>query len=177
LFLVRVSYRVQGIREGWLTVRNTVLNQVTFMKYEKTVLHVDDDPAILRLVAKSLTKHGVQVISVAKPTEAISQLFHSGARVVLLDIDMPNKDGLTLLAEIKKHDAGIQVIMCTGMVSIGTVLQSISLGAEGCVFKPIKDLNKINESVDRAFEKIDLWWISLHEWMEHNPAGETVGSR
>jgi DNA-binding NtrC family response regulator len=146
------------------------------MKYEKTVLHVDDDPAILRLVAKYLTKHGVQVISVSKPAETISQLFHSGARVVLLDIDMPNKDGLSLLAEIKKHDAGIQVIMCTGMVSIGTVLQSIALGAEGCVFKPIKDFSRLTESVDRAFEKIDRWWTSLHEWMEHNTSNEKVGS-
>jgi DNA-binding NtrC family response regulator len=145
------------------------------MKYEKTVLHVDDDPAILRLVAKTLTKHGVQVVSVSKPAEAISQLFHTGARVVLLDIDMPNKDGLTLLAEIKKHDAGIQVIMCTGMVSIGTVLQSISLGAEGCVFKPIQDYGRLTESIDRAFEKIDRWWIALHEWMEHNSNVEKVG--
>jgi DNA-binding NtrC family response regulator len=81
------------------------------------------------------------------------------------------------LAEIKKHDAGIQVIMCTGMVSIGTVLQSIALGAEGCVFKPIKDFSRLTESVDRAFEKIDRWWSSLHEWMEHNTSNEKVGSR
>jgi DNA-binding NtrC family response regulator len=147
------------------------------MEYSKIVMHVDDDPAILRLVSRTLFKHGVHVVSVSDPTTAIARLFDCGARVVLLDIDMPIKDGLTLLADIKRHDAGIQVIMCTALVSIGTVLQSISLGAEGCIFKPIKDPAIVTDSVDRAFEKIDRWWVALHEWMEHNAKAEKVLSR
>jgi len=147
------------------------------MEYSRTVLHVDDDPAILRLISKTLSKHDIEVVSVSDPTTAISRLFDCGARVVLLDIDMPKKDGLTLLADIKRHDAGIQVIMCTGLVSIGTVLKSISLGAEGCIFKPIKDPAAVVESVNRAFENIDRWWIALHEWMDHNAKAKVEESR
>lgn len=136
------------------------------MEYAKLVLHVDDDPAILRLVGRTLERHGVQVVSVDDPEVVIEKLFETGARVVFLDIDMPSKDGLTLLREIKRHDAGIQVIMCTGLVSISTVLQSTALGAEGCIFKPIVNTRLITEAADRAFEKIDRWWIALRDWTE-----------
>jgi len=54
--------------------------------------------------------------------------------------------------------------MCTGMVSIATVLRSTSLGAEGCIFKPIVDASLVTEAVDRALEKIDGWWNALRDW-------------
>ena len=135
------------------------------MKYNRTVLHVDDDPAILKMVQQKLDDYGIHVVSIQDPLKVIPAIKQLGARVVLLDIDMPVKDGLTLLHEIKLFDAGIQVIMCTGMVSLNTVLRATSLGAEACIFKPIKDLNEITATVDRAFEKIDRWWIALDDWL------------
>jgi DNA-binding NtrC family response regulator len=146
------------------------------MNSSPLVLHVDDDPSILAIVSKKLESHGVTVVSTTKPTEAIKKLLETGARVVLLDIDMPEKDGLTLLHEIKQVDAGIQVIMCTGMVSIHTVLRATALGAETCIFKPIINLNEVTEAVDRAFEKIDRWWIALKDWMDRKKANGEASS-
>jgi len=134
----------------------------------KLVLHVDDDPSISKLVSHHLKKHGYEVVSIQDPNQAMETLIRTGARVVLLDIDMPNKDGLTLLKEIKTRDAGIQVTMCTGMVSIQTVLRSTSMGAEGLIFKPLRDLNKVSEAIDISFEKIDKWWHALAEWKDRN---------
>ncbi len=145
------------------------------MNYTPLVLHVDDDPAILTLVARKLQSHNVGVISIGDPTKAIDAIVETGVRIVLLDIDMPGKNGLTLLQEIKQLDAGIQVIMCTGMVSMQTILQSTAMGAETCIFKPIVDLGKVTDAVDRAFEKIDRWWAALHDWVERKKLidGET----
>lgn len=134
----------------------------------KLVLHVDDDPSVSQLISFHLKKHGYEVVSVQDPNQVMETLVRTGARVVLLDIDMPHKDGLTLLREIKLRDAGIQVTMCTGMVSIQTVLRSTSLGAEGLIFKPLRDLNKISEAIDISFNKIDKWWTALAEWKERN---------
>jgi DNA-binding NtrC family response regulator len=117
------------------------------------------------MVQQKLDDYGIHVVSIQDPLKVIPAIKQIGARVVLLDIDMPVKDGLTLLHEIKLFDAGIQVIMCTGMVSLNTVLQATSLGAEACIFKPINDLNEITAAVDRAFEKIDRWWIALDDWL------------
>ncbi|MBM3965617.1 MAG: response regulator [Planctomycetes bacterium] len=134
----------------------------------KLVLHVDDDPAESKLISYHLKKHGYEVVSVQDPSLAMETLIRTGARVVLLDIDIPHKDGLTLLREIKLRDAGIQVTMCTGMVSMQTVLRSTSLGAEGLIFKPLRDLNKISEAIDISFNKIEKWWVGLAEWKERN---------
>ena len=136
------------------------------MNTEKIVLHVDDDPAILNIVRASLQKRGYSVVSVSDPMNALGVLAACGARVVVLDIDMPGKDGLTLLREIKSRDGGIQVVMLTGMVSMGTILQATGLGAQHCVFKPLQDLNKVGDAVDSCFTNIESWWKALREWMD-----------
>lgn len=136
------------------------------MSTAKIVLHVDDDQAILDIVSASLRKRGYQVISISDPTKAIATLCESGARIAILDIDMPEIDGLTLLRDIKLRDGGIKVVMLTGMVSMGTVLQATRLGAEECVFKPMKNLRDIGDAVDRCYANIESWWEALREWME-----------
>jgi len=147
------------------------------MKYNRTVLHIDDDTAILNIVRRKLERHGLTVVSIQDPYKAISAITSLGARVVILDIDMPGKDGLTLLQEIKQFDAGIQVIMCTGMVSLSTVLQATSLGAEECIFKPIYDLQEITTAVDRAFEKIDRWWLALQNWIDRRESFKAIENK
>ncbi|MDA7977711.1 MAG: response regulator [Pirellulales bacterium] len=127
----------------------------------KTVLHIDDDPAILRLVKAGLTKEGYEVISLDDPMLASQKMLETDANVVLLDVDMPSVDGLTLLKQLKSQDGGVQVIMITGIVSISTVLRSMRYGAEACVFKPITDLSPLLKCLDAAFVKLDHWWNSL----------------
>jgi DNA-binding response OmpR family regulator len=123
---------------------------------------------VSKLISYHLKKHGYEVVSVQDPNQVMETLMRTGARVVLLDIDMPHKDGLTVLREIKLRDAGIQVTMCTGMVSMQTVLRSTSMGAEGLIFKPLSDLTKVSEAIDISFGKIDNWWRALAEWKEIN---------
>ncbi len=133
------------------------------MDRNHTILHVDDDPSILRLVAKRLSKESYDVVSIDDPTKVSKALLKTGARVVLLDIDMPQIDGLTLLKQIKEQDGGIQVIMLTGLVSIHTALLSMRYGAEACLFKPLTDFDPLLTSVQAAFEKIGHWWEALHD--------------
>jgi CheY-like chemotaxis protein len=140
----------------------------------KLVLHIDDDPDFLKLAAYHLRKEGYEVVSVQDSSKAMEALLRTAARVVLLDIDMPGKDGLTLLREIKLRDSGIQVTMCTGMVSMQTVLRSTSLGAEGLLFKPLSDLKKLSEAVSISFRKIEKWWEALAEWKAINESLQTI---
>jgi len=133
------------------------------MERNRTILHIDDDPSLLKIVSKKLSLSGYDVHSLEDAKKTSRELITTGARLVLLDIDMPDIDGLTLLKEIKRHDGGIQVVMLTGLVSMTTVLQSMRWGAEACVFKPITDLQPLTTAIDAAFEKIDRWWMSLDE--------------
>ena len=133
------------------------------MSRNRTILHVDDDPNILRIVAKQLGDLGYDIVSIEDPTQCARELIKTGARLVILDVDMPTIDGLTLLEDIKHHDGGIQVIMLTGAVSMSTVLQSMRWGAEACVFKPITDFGPLVASIEATFNKIDRWWDSLED--------------
>ncbi|NOY41853.1 MAG: response regulator [Planctomycetes bacterium] len=133
------------------------------MTRSRTILHIDDDPNVHRIVTRILQKNNYEVFSLEDPTQTSQELIKSGARVVLLDIDMPQIDGLTLLKQIKSHDGGVQVIMLTGFVSMNTVLQSMRWGAEACVFKPLTDFTPLLTAVRASFEKIDFWWDTLHE--------------
>ncbi len=129
----------------------------------RNILHVDDDVSVTKLIAKRLEAFGYQVTSLNDPQLVMPYLSSASCRLVLLDIDMPQQDGLELLDEIKNFDGGLQVIMLTGMVSVGTMLRSLRLGAEACFFKPIVDIEPLTAALDDAFRKIDRWWLSLEE--------------
>ncbi len=139
---------------------------------DRRVLHVDDDPAILSIVAKTLSKRGYTPISITQPELALPSLAQYSTRIVLLDIDMPGMDGLKLLRSIKKFDGGIQVIMLTGLVSMGTILRATRLGAEECFYKPIYNLDEVVDSVDRAYSKMLRWWGVLREWKSRSKLEE-----
>lgn len=133
------------------------------MNQERTILHVDDDPDMLRIVARRLADEGYRVLSLSDPREVPARLSDSGARLALVDIEMPEMDGLSLLRQIKRDDASVQVIMLTGVVTLSTALRTMRYGAEACVFKPIDDFSPLLTAVDAAFAKLDRWWQSLED--------------
>lgn len=133
------------------------------MNDKQTILHIDDDPAILRLVAGKLTKEGYEVVSCSDPTDIEGLLLASNARICLLDISMPNADGLDVLKQIKRHDGSVQVIMLTGLVSMNSVLDSMRNGAEALYFKPILDFEPLLEIIRDSYRKTERWRQTLNE--------------
>ena len=77
------------------------------MTDDRVVVHVDDDPAMLDLVRTDLGRAGYEVISENDPTKAIPTIVQSGSRVVILDVDMGETNGLQLLKSIKEQDLGL----------------------------------------------------------------------
>lgn len=133
------------------------------MHCNREILHVDDDPQITRLVAAQLAPYGYHVEPLGDSTRVIDELVHGKQRVVLLDIDMPDVNGLEVLHRIKEYDAGIQVIMLSGMVTLSDALQALRGGAEACFFKPVEEIEPLVEAIEGAFRKIDHWWEALRD--------------
>ncbi|MEZ6134390.1 MAG: response regulator [Pirellulaceae bacterium] len=128
------------------------------------IIHVDDDPSILRLIKRNLGP-AFDVHSQPDPDLCIDELIRTGSRLVILDIDLgPNKmSGLDLLKSIKRFDGGIHVIMLTGLVSIDTILTSMREGAEACLFKPLHDKQELLDVVNDSLRKHARWHASLHD--------------
>ena len=114
----------------------------------QTILHVDDDPYLLRIVGAKLQSRGYDAIALTDPTRTIATLLDTDCRAVILDIDMPGINGLDVLSQIKAYDGGVQVMMLTGLVTTNTVLESMRRGAETVIFKPILDYNDLYSALE-----------------------------
>lgn len=130
-------------------------------KFERRLLHVDDDPSILRIVRQRLRRRGFKVDSTTQPLECLDLIAKEGYRVVLTDLDMPQMTGVELIRRIKAYDGGIQVVVLSGLVTFTTALDSMRAGAESCLFKPILKIDPVATALGQAFAKIDYWANAL----------------
>jgi len=132
------------------------------MRAERSLLHIDDDPQIVRLVGEYLGRHGFRVQALYDPREYLQHMAAYPQRVILLDVNMPHVSGLEVLQAVKRIDGSMQVIMLTGMTSMSTLMQAFGLGAE-CLFKPIRQMDGLLDAVASSFRKIDRWWQALED--------------
>ncbi len=125
------------------------------------VLVVDDDQA-LRLSVRSALESakkfkieeafdGVNALEKVKLSPAGVRLFD----IVILDVDMPRKNGLQTLKEIKEHDPGMIVIMLTAHATVEVAVQAVKDGAYNFISKPISSEDLINV-IDKAINAHSL---------------------
>ena len=99
---------------------------------------VVDDAQFMRLqISKLLTKQGYEVVEAADGEQAVAVYRSANPDAVLMDITMPQKDGLEALAEIRQLDPQAKVIMLTAVGQQSVVLQAVQAGAKDFVVKPV----------------------------------------
>jgi DNA-binding response OmpR family regulator len=113
-----------------------------------TVLLVDDDEDLMQALNFSLTNNGFAVVSAKNGAEAVTMAYDLRPDVILLDIMMPNLDGLTACRGIKAmgQTDGIPIIMLTAKGDVATIKAAFEAGANDYVVKPF-DINKVLEKI------------------------------
>lgn len=129
----------------------------------RSLLHVDDDSLFTQLVEQHFNRAGYESVAVNDPLDAIKTMIRGQHRVVVLDVQMPNKSGLQLLQEIKQYDAGIRVILLTSVIQEATMIEAIRLGAEACFLKPLVDSKPLLDAVEEAFRINERWWDTMRD--------------
>lgn len=100
---------------------------------------VVDDAAFMRMrCSKLLTDNGYEVVEAENGLDAIAKYKASKPDAVLLDITMPEMDGLTALKEIRKVDPEAKVAMVTAMGQQSMIMDAIKSGAKDFVVKPFQ---------------------------------------
>lgn len=100
---------------------------------------VVDDAAFMRMrLTKILTAEGHEVVEASNGVEAVSAYEAHKPDVVLMDITMPEMDGLQALREIRAKFPDAKVIMCSALGQESTVIEAIKSGAKDFVVKPFQ---------------------------------------
>ncbi len=119
------------------------------------VLVVDDDPAIVALLTELLEKAGHQVAAVRTGAAAIAAGKAEPVDVLLLDVRLPDMDGLAVLQAVQAARPETAVIVMTAFGTVEMAIQAIKAGAYDYVPKPFK-LDEVRLAVQRALERKHL---------------------
>lgn len=101
-----------------------------------TVMVVDDEPRVCRLFEKILREEGYQVISAVSGRQALALAPETEPHIILLDIVMPDMDGVTTLRELRQRGHLGAVIMLTARGNLKTAREAMMLGAYDYITKP-----------------------------------------
>lgn len=103
------------------------------------ILLVDDASFMRMMIKDALVKNGYSDLYEASDgAEAVSKYSEVKPDLVIMDITMPNMDGLAALKAIKQIDANANVVMCSAMGQEAMVIDAIKSGAKDFIVKPFK---------------------------------------
>ena len=116
------------------------------------ILIVDDEEIVIKSCLRILAGDEFQVESVQDGREALKKIEENPYDVVILDIMMPNIDGLEVLRRVKETHPNVDVIMITGLSQVDTAVQAMKLGAFDYISKPFEP-DELKLVVYRALER------------------------
>ena len=114
------------------------------------LLTVDDDRMVLRLVEKAFEENDkIQLTTLTNAEEGLRLIVKRNIDVCLLDIMLPDMNGLELAKKIRSIDARLPVIFITSLDDSDTAIEAMKLGAYDFCNKPL-DIQQVQDSVERA---------------------------
>jgi PleD family two-component response regulator len=109
--------------------------EVTAMSTQPLVLVADDEQRITKLVSMALTDEGFRVVTAAGGEEALAKAEEVRPDIVLLDIVMPDMDGIEVMRQLRERRS-VPVILLTAKGSAGDKAKGLDLGADDYIAKP-----------------------------------------
>jgi len=127
------------------------------MKYKYKILIVDKEEEVLRTLRKHLDMEGYKVETIKSSVHAFEKIKNNKYHIVLINIEMPEMDGIGLLREIKKYDSMTQIIMMTEHSTMDKILSSLEYGANDYIYKPFKSDEHVMNIIDHSVQKLERW--------------------
>jgi len=122
-------------------------------KRPRRVLVADDDPDILKVVAANLEAEGIEVEAVSNGWEAQARALRTSPDLIILDIAMPGRTGLEVMAALRSHPEtkDIPVVLLTARSSDADIWEGWKSGAAYYLTKPF-DTNQLLHFVNSMFD-------------------------
>ena len=119
------------------------------MERKADIMIVDDTPENLKLLSLLLREQGHRVRALPSGKMALAAMRNQRPEILLLDITMPEMDGISAVKEIKKFDPQAKIIMCSAMGQQAMVIESIQSGARDFIVKPFQP-DRVLEAIRKA---------------------------
>jgi DNA-binding NtrC family response regulator len=126
------------------------------------LLVVDDEAPVLRVIERIAGKSGFDVVACASGSDALRALMRKPADLAMVDLRMPDVNGLDLLRQIRAAVPSCEVILMTAYAAVDSAVEAIKLGAREYLTKPFdfdrlrEVLNNIREEIERRAQVIAL---------------------
>ena len=124
-------------------------------RMELKVLVVDDDQDVCDYLQDFLTREGHRVSTLVKPMDALLEIKEGRYQIVLLDIRMPELDGIALLRQIRAIDSDVCVIIMTAYPSVDSAIDTMKADAFDYLRKPF-DNESLRDVIQRAVREKGL---------------------
>jgi DNA-binding NtrC family response regulator len=120
------------------------------------VFIIEDDPIVTSVIRQSLIVNAnCEIFTFENAQDSLNNL-HQNPDIVILDYNLPDEDGFSVMAKIKAYSQTIQVIICSGQEKADVVLKCLNNGANGYVFKDEMMIEYIRKSVNTLAENSTL---------------------
>nr|WP_319393804.1 response regulator [uncultured Desulfobacter sp.] len=116
------------------------------------VLIIDDEQEFTQALAERMTNRGMDVTTSGSAIEGLQSVEEKSFDVVVLDLQMPEMDGIETLKILKKKKPELQVILLTGHATVEKGIEAMKLGAMDLLEKPA-DLSTLTEKIKKAQAK------------------------
>src|SRR5262245_50062373 len=111
---------------------------------KQKLLIIDDEPNLLYSMTKALTRESLEIVTAGTAAEGISLAQAERPHAAILDVKLPDGNGLDVFNEIRAINPGIPVIIVTAFASMETAVEAMKRGAYEYLIKPI-ELDSLRE--------------------------------
>ena len=121
-----------------------------------TIITIDDEEMIRKSFRHYLEDYNFDIIEADNGKTGLEIIYKTNPDLVLLDLRMPEMDGLEVLTELSKNSPNTPVIVISGAGVMEDVVKALKLGAWDYLFKPIQDISMLLHAVNSTLEKAQL---------------------
>ena len=125
------------------------------VRHHIRVLVVDDDQQVCKTVSMILEEHDYHVQSFSQPRQALQAVRKRPFDIGLIDIKMPDLNGLELVERIKEEDPRVAILVMTAYPDIQTAAETMRLGSRDYITKPFRE-EQLLGSVERIAQEMGL---------------------
>lgn len=149
------------------------MNDFLFLKTKK-ILFAEDDAIARGQISSILEMLFAQVLIASDGEEALRLYEEESPDLILADIKMPRRDGLSLVQRIRKDDYVTPVILMTSFAEQDLIINAANLSVDGYLVKPV-ELDKLTSALSRAFKRLpkkDMLMTLAHNLYYNNATKE-----